>query len=128
MAFKNLSSYTDQPISELFNKYGAFWAFSNSQFSESKKNNIEYVSFWGNCFCDKKTAKQFIEEYHSIFEEQQKLFLLENKREDIIKYELSNYECYYTGEIEEAFDVLKIYGISYEEVQEIYRKELPKYD
>ena len=66
MAFKKLSSYTDQPITELFNKYGAFWAFSNSQFNESKKDNIEYVTFWGNCFCDKTTVKLFINEYHSI--------------------------------------------------------------
>ena len=100
MAFKKLSSYTDQPITELFNKYGAFWAFSNSQFNEAKKDNIEYVTFWGNCFCDKRTVKLFINEYHSIFEQQKNLFLLENKKEDIIKYELANYESFYTGEIE----------------------------
>ena len=128
MAFKNLSSYTDQPITELFNKYGAFWAFSNQQFETAKQDQIEYVKFWGNCFCNKETAKEFIAEYHLIFENQKKLFLHENSREDIIKYELANYECYYTGEIEEAFEVLQQYGISYNEVQKVYYKELPKYD
>ncbi len=128
MAFKHLSSYTDQPITELFNQYGAFWAFSNSQFNDAKKDNIEYVTFWGNCFCDKITVKQFIKEYHSIFEEQTKLFLLENKKEDIIKYELANYECFYTGEIEEAFEVLKQYGFTLEEVKKVYFQELQNYD
>ncbi len=120
MAFKKLSSYTDQPITELFNKYGAFWAFSNSQFNEAKKDNIEYVTFLGNCFCDKTTVKLFINEYHSIFEQQKNLFLLENKKEDIIKYELANYESFYTGEIEEAFEVLKQYGFTLEEVKKVY--------
>lgn len=128
MAFKKLSSYTDQPITELFNKYGAFWAFSNSQFNEAKKDNIEYVTFWGNCFCDKTTVKLFINEYHSIFEQQKNLFLLENKKEDIIKYELANYESFYTGEIEEAFEVLKQYGFTLEEVKKVYYQELPNYD
>ena len=56
------------------------------------------------------------------------MFLLENKKEDIIKYELANYESFYTGEIEEAFEVLKQYGFTLEEVKKVYYQELPNYD
>lgn len=126
--FKKLSSYIDEPITELHNKYGAFWAFSKSQFEESAKENINYVVFWGACYCDKNTVKQFVYEYNEIHRKAKELFLNENNKEDIIKYELSNYECYYTGDISEAYEVLKSYNFTIDEVREVYRKELQNMD
>lgn len=128
MAFKNLASYTDELISELFRKYGAFWAFSKSQFDEAKKENIIYNVCLGNCYCDKNTIKNFLTEMQEIYKNGKILFLKENNSYDIIKYELANYECFYTHDLEDAFCVLADYGFSYEQVLEVFHKELPKYD
>jgi hypothetical protein len=49
------------------------------------------------------------------------------EREKAIEYELSNYECYYTCEIDNALDSLKEYGISREEVVRVYQKNKHKH-
>ena len=45
----------------------------------------------------------------------------ENGIEKIIKRELGNYECYYTGEIEDAVEALEDYGITHEQVSNVFR-------
>ena len=49
--------------------------------------------------------------------------IAENGLVAIIKRELSNYECYYTGEIEDAVDTLEDYGITYEQVLKVFKGE-----
>ena len=57
-----------------------------------------------------------------------KQFLAENKLEDIIKYELSNYECYYIGDWMPAFEICEDYGATKEMVQAIYHAEAHKHE
>lgn len=52
-----------------------------------------------------------------------KLDIQENGIDNIIKRELQNYECYYTGDISNAVGFLQQYEITEEQVQEVYMKE-----
>lgn len=51
-----------------------------------------------------------------------------NGKANIIKRELFNYECFYTGDIDDCVDALKDYGINLEEIQQVYSKVLPTID
>lgn len=41
---KSATSYTEKQFSELLDKTGSFFAFSNKQFCEKKKEGIKYVN------------------------------------------------------------------------------------
>ncbi len=69
----------------------------------------------------KENIKVLIEEINKIYEDGIKQDIAENGLVAIIKRELSNYECYYSGEIEDAVDALKEYGITYEQVENVYK-------
>jgi hypothetical protein len=47
--------------------------------------------------------------------------------EPIIRYELGNYEAWYTGDITDAYEVLKTYGYTREQIMAVYRK-YPSHD
>ena len=113
-----------------FSQYGAFFAFSDSQLNEGIKKHggkkDDYVSLSGGLCAKKTNAKGLWKK----FAEFNKLERLERVKHDglnsIIKYELSNYESYYTGDITEALNVLKEYGATQEQVQKIFDEEAPK--
>jgi len=52
----------------------------------------------------------------------------ENGIDKIIVRELYNYECFYTGEIEDAVDALEAYKIDIEIIRKAYYTELPNSD
>lgn len=97
---------------ELFNKVGLFWAFSNEQFEEGKtpfeegKEKI-YSSIGHGGYLPKYNVDAFLNGMEAIRKEETRQ-IKESKKlvEDHIKYELANYESYYTGDISEACKVL----------------------
>ena len=120
---KYLSDYQENAQTRLFNKTGAFFAFSNKQFDEAKKEGIKYVSMGAGLICPEPYVKEMIETLDSIYRGAIKKDLKENGKEAIIKRELYNYECFYTGNISTAVENLDPYGFTEEEIRVIYNNE-----
>ena len=118
---KYLSDYTQEHLTKAFEKHGAFFAFSKSQFDEKKLEGIKYVSDGTGMLVPKENYNALIEVIEEIHRNGIKQDIEENGIESIIKRELSNYECNYTGEIEDAVDALEDYGITYEQVKNVYK-------
>lgn len=119
---KYLSHYLEEPTTALFNKYGVFFAFSQKQFDEQKKENTKYVKLPTGAICPKEHAEAFLREYDQIVDQAIAIDLNENGREGVINRELNNHECYYTGDIESCVDALKDYGITEAEILDQFRK------
>ena len=123
---KYLSDYTEKEQTKLFDKYNVFFAFSTKQFNEqAKEEGLKYVSRGAGLFQgykDKKELKEFDEAFSKVSENGRRQDLKENGKEKIIERELNNYECYYTGEIEDAFEALASYDISEKEIIDHYNK------
>ena len=118
---KYLADYTKEPLSLAFKKYGAFFAFSKTQFEEEKVEGVNYVSNGTGMIVPKNNYKALMEEMDEIHRNGIKQDIEENGIEKIIKRELANYECDYTGEIEDAVEALEDYGITYEQVLNVFR-------
>lgn len=125
---KSIKEYTEQKQTELFDKTGAFFAFSTEQFNEAKKEGVKYASLGAGLICPSENVETFIKEFKAISKEAIKQDLEDNGRETIIKRELYNYECFYICDIAEAVKALKKYGISEQEVKEVYNVEKENID
>jgi len=123
---KYLSNYVEEPQTELFSRIGAFFAFSNKQFDEQKKEGVKYTQLGCGLICPVGTATELMDELDKINEAGIKQDLEENGREGIIRRELENHECYYTGDTSACVDRLKDYGITREEIRVVFCEELHK--
>jgi len=113
---KYLSNYLEEKQSALFNEVGSFFAFSNKQMEESKKENIIYVNMGSGLICPKDKAAYLSKQLDSIYIEAIKQDILENGIDNIIERELHNHEAGYTMEIDATFEALQDYGVTKAEV------------
>ncbi|MFY4796957.1 DUF7659 family protein [Aliarcobacter butzleri] len=118
---KTLNSYTSDKISAAMEKHGAYFAFSKKQFEEKQVEGVKYVSDGSGMVCSKENYNQLIEEMNEIYAEGVKQDISENGLTAIVKRELANYECYYTGDIEDAVEALEDYGVTYEQVLTVFQ-------
>lgn len=123
---KYLQDYIEDKQSQLFNDLGAFWAFNNQQFDESKKANTKYSNIGCGLVCPTKNAEKLIEGLEAISKEGRKQDLEENGKKEIIKRELYNYECFVSWDLEIVVNSLKAYSISEEEITEVFHAEVEK--
>lgn len=119
----SFNKFIEERLSLLFEKYGVFFAFSSEQFSKNKKENTEYVSLGSGMIIPKDNVNVFQEEYQSLLKQSKKEYLNKYPKEEIVKYELINHECFYDGEYHRAHEELKDFGISLEEVERIYYEQ-----
>lgn len=117
---KYLQDYMEEAQTKAFEKAGAFFAYSNKQFDEQKKQGVRYVSVGLGLICPKDTVAALINELAAIAKQGIKDDLAENGKEGVIKRELANYECFYTGDPSGAVEALEGYGISEEEIMEVF--------
>lgn len=114
---------------ELFNKVGLFWAFSDEQFAKNKtplEEGDKYVSIGAGGYLPKSKANDFISGMKEISKWYKKE-VADNKklrREEIV-YELGNHEAWYTGDIEDTMFSLGR-GYTRKEVQKIFNEEKEK--
>jgi hypothetical protein len=103
-----------------------FFAFSESQLNEGlekigeKRENLTSIGMGG--FIPKYNVKKYIEETSKLNE----WFVKEVKKlnpNEVIRYELNNYEAYYTGDISTAYEVLKDYGFTREDVLNVFHNK-----
>ena len=103
---KTLSDYTDALTSKLFADNGAFFAFSNKQFDENKKEGVIYVSMASGLLCPKENAKTVFQSFERIFEDAVKQQVADFESEKIISHEYFNHETQITGDNQQIIDVL----------------------
>ena len=105
----------------LFNDYGGFFAFSNSQFDEKKEEGVKYARLYGGLIAPSKNVKKIMSELNKVTKEGIKQDIKENGIKKIIHRELANFECQIVGDITDAYDILKDYGITKEQVLKEYK-------
>lgn len=120
---KYLSDYSQEGITNLLNELGGFYAFSDAQYNEAKKEGVEYVSLGMGLICPKENAKALQEGLIEVSKNAIQQDLKENGKVNIIKRELSNHEAYYTGDISDTYYALKCYDITEAEILEVYNEE-----
>lgn len=102
---------------EILERNNAFYAFSNKQFDEQKKEGINYISLGYGLIVDETKAESYIEEIAELAKKKTEWELANNTREEIIWYELANHECQITGSYQEVVALLEHYGITEEEIK-----------
>ena len=55
---KYLNDYTQDKINDVIKSNGGFFAFSNKQFEENKKDNIKYCQLYSGLIVPKNKAKK----------------------------------------------------------------------
>ena len=113
MTYQEIKTEHSNKYNELMEKAGVFWAFSNKQFEEGlKKANLKegekLVRIPGGGYCPKKNIDTLLKEIEIAGAINKKaLKALKEERTTAILYELKNYECFYTGNIDDVVDMFK---------------------
>jgi len=55
-----------------FKAHGAFFAFSNEQFNEQKKDGVEYTHLFSGLIAPKNTAKELLEVLTAFYDNEKK--------------------------------------------------------
>ena len=124
----SITKITQDKVSELFERKGAFFAFSNEQFKEAQKPGVKYVSLPGGMICPAVHAKSIFTDLDKIYAEGIQEDLKVNGKTKVIIRELYNHEAFYTGDLDTVLDALVGYGVTIEEVQSAYQSEYSKAD
>ena len=121
---KYLSDYMKDSQTKLLRETGAFFAFSEKQFAESKKEGVEYVGLDAGLICPNKSVDALIDGLERIYREGVRQDIEENGIHAIIQRELGNHECQLTGSIQECVDALAGYPITREQIQSEWKEFL----
>lgn len=118
---KYLSEYTEKDISKALKDNGAFFAFSDKQFNESATlPRDSYVSCGAGLICPRENTEKLAESLKKAHDKGIAQDIKENGLNAIVRRELNNYECYYTGDITDAVEVLEQYGLTREQVAKVF--------
>jgi len=120
---KYLTDYMQEKQTEALNKAGAFFAFSEKQYNEQRVDGVVYNSLPGGLLCPEGKAKELLASLDTIYHEAIKQDIAENGIDAIIKRELANHECYYTGDIDDCIDKLVNYPVTAEQILEVFLSE-----
>ena len=113
-------------ISKILEKQKVFFAFSGLQLVaglkkiNEKKENL--TSIGGGGFLPKENLDTYLEEMLKVsgwFNNEVKKL----NANSVIRYELNNYECYYSGDITDAFKVLEEFGFTKEDVLKVFHNK-----
>lgn len=110
---------------ELFNKVGLFWAFSNQQFEENKtplKEGEKYVSIGAGGYIPKSNIDLFTQGMKDIKNWHREEVNKNKAEEKEIIYELYNHECFYINDCTEVIEIFT--GIyTKDQILNTYKKE-----
>ena len=114
-------------LTEVFNKYGTFFAFSDKQLKEQRKEGVTYVSVGSGMITPKETAREMLEALDKAIDKGIEKDKELNSKKQIILRELINYECFYVCSPAEAIENLKPYNYTESEIIEVYNNHFKEY-
>jgi hypothetical protein len=132
MTIKELKQHKQDLYSGTFEDLHVFFAFGNEQFEqEVNKLRQDKILLDGEKLSpigaggyvpakNLSTLKSEIAKIEKWYKFQVKE--LKDGKEDLILYELNNFECFYSNDITDALDVLIPLGITKKEVETVYNK------
>jgi len=120
---KYLQDYMTERQNKAIDEAGAFFAFSNKQFDEVKKDGIKYVDVGGGLICNKETADKLAKELKTIYNNSIKQDVKENGLSKIVLRELNNHEAYYSGNTESTCEALDDYPVTKEQILKVFRNK-----
>jgi len=116
-----------------FSKWKAFFAFEEKQLNEarerlwiSKDEKLVSLGMW--LIALKSNYKEMIEAMNKHYKEEAERRKKLQTKEEIIEYELRNYEAYYTWNISDTVEVVKEYWFTEQDVLKVYNLTKDKYD
>lgn len=120
--YTELLKEVESKITELHTSLGLFWAFNAKQFNEGKTpsfscepigvktgNLIEgdvYVHMGAGGYCPKSNAQSLDIGIKAIMNHKKEVVVTECLGEEEVLYMLRMYECFYTYDLDDAFNVL----------------------
>ena len=107
----------DQKMSALWDKHGAFFAFSQKQIDEQKTEGVTYVSCGSGLIAPKENAHQLLEELEQVIDSHCQSVLEREGPQKIIHYELANHEAQISMDITSTVEAVECYGITREQVE-----------
>tara|TARA_R110000824_G_scaffold245812_1_gene434910 strand:- start:431 stop:814 length:384 start_codon:yes stop_codon:yes gene_type:complete len=124
---KYLSDYMEEKQTDLFNRTGTIFAFSQKQFEEQRKDDIKYVNMGQGMLTEKPFVEEVINGLDKIYKDSIKQDLKENGKDKIILRELENHEAFYVGNIEDTILKLEDYPITEDDISQVFSKNWAKY-
>ena len=124
------TQFLQDGLTEIFNKTGSFFAFSDAQFEKNKNPELphtEYYAMGSGLYCPKKNIDIFHSQYDQLIAENKKKVLGIYTKEQIILEELLNHECFYTGDYSDILEIMEGYDITEEEVKAVFKKHRSTY-
>ena len=119
---KYLTDYMDPARTQIFDKYGAFFAFSNKQLDEKRKEGVTYASMGMGLICPEEHAIALINALDEVLTSAINMDIAENEKEPIIRRELENHEYCITQDITDTVDALAGYDFTKEDIMNVARK------
>ena len=120
---KYLAEYTAKPIEDAMNTAGAFFAFGQEQCDAKADQSKQYAQLGMGLMCPVDTAAQLTVDLAKIHAQGVKDDIADNGLNAIIRRELSNYECYYTGDAEDAISALELYPVTREDILKVFKNK-----
>jgi hypothetical protein len=119
-AKKYLSDYVSEKQTELFNKTGAFFAFSEKQYLDQCKEGVVYSSLNHGMICPTDNIDELTKGLETIYYKGMEEDLKDHTPAEIISREYFNHECH-IGNTEDAIHALYGYIETY---PNLFTKEL----
>lgn len=126
---QGLKKQVQDKFSVVFKECNLFFAYSNEQLEEGKALNPleegdEYVRVAGGGILPSRHISAHLKKTGEVLAWYEDQIKENNLGEAEILYELRNHECFYTGDIEDAMDVLSNY--TEKQVREVYNTHREK--
>jgi len=115
---KYLQDYIQDEQTLLLEKHGVFFAFSEEQFKEQKKDDVVYVSLGAGGYAPKSSALQFVNAMAALRTTGIARDKAENSKQAIIVREINNFEAFYTGETTDVLQALDGYGYTEADIRQ----------
>ena len=118
-----LNLYAAKLFDSALDEFGAFFAFGKDQFEKRQTPGVEYVGLGSGLTVPKLKKEKFNDRLDKNYEIALAKLKKDHSDVAIIKYELANYECYYSGDPFDAVRVLVQRGYSEQQIKKIYETE-----